>query len=163
MVGYRNEKYENFGNFSAILDDVVNYVPSRLTSIIIVLLFFKLQIIKKIFAYGKLHESPNAGYPISALGFCIDVKLGGDTSYFGKIKHKPSFSEGKEEISKDVTVELMTGGQENVSESVKETKKDKESTNDSDVSTNKTKSDLETDYAMINFPSFYRNVKNKYN
>lgn len=56
----------------------------------------------------------------------------------------------KEEISKDVTVELMTGGQENVSESVKETKKDKESTNDSDVSTNKTKSDLETDDSDCN-------------
>jgi len=101
MVGYRNERYEKFGKFSAILDDVVNYIPSRLTAIIIALLFFKLNIIKKIFSYGKKHESPNAGYPISALGFCVNVKLGGDTSYFGKIKHKPNFSEGKEEISKD--------------------------------------------------------------
>jgi adenosylcobinamide-phosphate synthase len=101
MVGYRNERYENFGKFSAILDDVVNYIPSRLTALIIAILFLKLSIIKKIFKYGKLHESPNAGYPISSLGFCIDVKLGGDTSYFGKIKHKPSFSEGKEEISKE--------------------------------------------------------------
>ena len=100
MVGYRNERYEKFGKFSAILDDVVNYIPSRLTAIIITLLFFKLHCIKKIFSYGKLHESPNAGYPISALGLCIGVKLGGDTSYFGKIKHKPHFSEGKEDISK---------------------------------------------------------------
>ena len=101
MVGYRNERYEKFGKFSAILDDVVNYIPSRLTAIIIALLFLKINIIKKICSYGKLHESPNAGYPISALGFSIGVQLGGDTSYFGKIKHKPHFSEGKVNISKE--------------------------------------------------------------
>lgn len=101
MVGYRNERYEKFGKFSAVLDDVVNYIPSRITAIIIALLFFKISIIKKVFRYGKLHESPNAGYPISALGFCVGVKLGGDTSYFGKIKQKPSFSEGNENISKE--------------------------------------------------------------
>ncbi len=101
MVGYRNERYEKFGKFSAILDDVVNYIPSRLTAIIIAILFGKINIIKKIFSYGKLHESPNAGYPISALGFSIGVKLGGDTSYFGKIKQKPHFCEGKVDISKD--------------------------------------------------------------
>jgi len=101
MVGYRNERYEKFGKFSAILDDVVNYIPARLTALIIVLLFLKINIIKKVFLYGKLHESPNAGYPISALGFCIGVKLGGDTSYFGKIKQKANYSEGSEDISKD--------------------------------------------------------------
>ena len=100
MVGYRNERYEKFGKFSAILDDVVNYIPARLTAIIIALLFWKINIIKKIFSYGKLHDSPNAGYPISALGFSIGVKLGGDTSYFGKIKQKANYSEGKENISK---------------------------------------------------------------
>mgnify|MGYP000164345116 CR=1 FL=1 len=101
MVGYRNERYEKFGKFSAILDDVVNYIPSRITAIIIALLFLKLKIIKKIFSYGKLHESPNAGYPISALGFSINVQLGGNTSYFGKIKEKANYSEGSEDISKE--------------------------------------------------------------
>jgi adenosylcobinamide-phosphate synthase len=100
MVGYRNERYEKFGKFSAILDDVVNYIPSRLTALIIALLFCRINIIRKIFSYGKLHESPNAGYPISALGFSIGVKLGGNTSYFGKIKEKANYSEGSENISK---------------------------------------------------------------
>lgn len=100
MVGYRNERYEKFGKFSAILDDVANYIPARLTALIIALLFLKINIIKKIFSYGKLHESPNAGYPISALGFSIGVKLGGNTSYFGKIKEKENYSEGNENISK---------------------------------------------------------------
>lgn len=101
MVGYRNERYENFGKVSAILDDVVNYIPARITAITIALLFWKIDIIKKIFSYGKLHESPNAGYPISAMGFCIGVKLGGDTSYFGKLKQKANYSEGKTTISKE--------------------------------------------------------------
>jgi len=100
MVGYRTARYENFGKFSAILDDIVNYIPSRLTALIIIVLFFKINLIKKVFSYGKLHESPNAGYPISAMGFCLGVKLGGNTSYFGKIKSKPKLSEGKSEISK---------------------------------------------------------------
>ena len=101
MVGYRNTRYEKFGKCSALLDDVVNYIPSRLTAILIILLFGKIDLFSKVFRYGKLHESPNAGYPISAMGFCVGVKLGGDTSYFGKIKHKPNFSEGKEDISKE--------------------------------------------------------------
>ena len=100
MVGYRNKKYERFGKFSAILDDIANYIPSRLTAVIIALLFLKINIIKKIYSYGKLHDSPNAGYPISALGFSIGVKLGGNTSYFGKIKEKANYSEGNENISK---------------------------------------------------------------
>ena len=103
MVGYRNERYEKFGKCSAILDDIVNYIPSRLTALFIALLFWKIKLLKKIFQNGKLHESPNAGYPISAMGYSIKVKLGGDTSYFGKIKQKASFGEGSGEIStKDI-------------------------------------------------------------
>lgn len=101
MVGYRNEKYEKFGKFSARLDDVANYIPARLTALIIVILFWKIEFIKKVFSFGRLHESPNAGYPISAMGFCTNTQLGGATSYFGKIKYKPYFSDGKSEISKD--------------------------------------------------------------
>jgi len=103
MVGYRNSKYENFGKISAKLDDILNYIPSRLTAIFIAVVFLNIKILKKVFSYGKLHESPNAGYPISALGLILKVKLGGDTSYFGKIKYKPYFSEGKKDIvQKDI-------------------------------------------------------------
>ena len=98
MVGYRNERYEKFGKFSAILDDVVNYIPSRITAILIGALFFSLSAIKYCWRFGKLHDSPNAGYPISAMGLSLGVKLGGDTKYFGKIKSKPYFSTGKDDI-----------------------------------------------------------------
>lgn len=98
MVGYRNDRYEKFGKFSAILDDFVNYIPSRITALLISILFFSLKAFRYCCKYGKLHNSPNAGYPISAIGFSIGVKLGGDTSYFGKVKKKPYFSEGSEII-----------------------------------------------------------------
>jgi adenosylcobinamide-phosphate synthase len=98
MVGYRNKKYERFGKFSAKLDDVLNFIPSRITACLIMILFFTC---KDFRTYAKLHNSPNAGYPISAMAIALDVKLGGDTSYFGKIKKKPFFGKGSDVISKE--------------------------------------------------------------
>jgi adenosylcobinamide-phosphate synthase len=98
MVGYRNEKYEKFGKFSARLDDVLNYIPARLTALIIAFLFFSKKAFLEFYKYGKKHESFNAGLPISALALCLNVKLGGPTSYFGKIKNKPYFGDGVEDI-----------------------------------------------------------------
>jgi len=100
MVGYRNEKYENFGKVSAILDDILNFIPSRITAILIMLVNFKKDIFS-FYSMGKKHESPNAGHPITAMGIALGVKLGGDTSYFGKIKKKPFFGVGNEIIKKE--------------------------------------------------------------
>jgi len=98
MVGYRNEKYEKFGKFSAILDDVLNYIPAKITAFLIALLFGSYKAFLDSFTYGKLHDSPNAGYPIAAMASILGVKLGGPTSYFGKVKDKPYFGVGREEI-----------------------------------------------------------------
>lgn len=98
MVGYRNAKYEKFGKFSARLDDVANYIPSRITALIIALLFYSKKAFLEFYKYGKKHESFNAGLPISAFALALNVKLGGPTSYFGKIKDKPFFGDGKEYI-----------------------------------------------------------------
>jgi len=105
MVGYRNERYEKFGKFAAKLDDVVNYIPARVTAVLIVLLKGRhLGLpLRKTWSQGSKHESLNAGYPISAMALSLGVKLGGDTSYFGKIKLKPFFGEGREIITqKDI-------------------------------------------------------------
>ncbi len=99
MVGYRNERYEKFGKVSARLDDVLNYLPSRITAIIILILFGKLGKLTQTWHYGALHESPNAGYPIAAMALSLDVSLGGSTPYFGKMKEKPYFGDGKGEIT----------------------------------------------------------------
>ncbi len=98
MVGYRNKQYEKFGKFSAKLDDVVNFIPSRVTAILIALLFKSKKALKNFYKQGKEHKSPNAGHPIAAMALAIDVKLGGDTSYFGKVEKKPFFGDGKKNI-----------------------------------------------------------------
>ncbi|RXJ70126.1 cobalamin biosynthesis protein CobD [Halarcobacter ebronensis] len=101
MVGYRNEKYENFGKVSAKLDDIANYIPARITALLIALLFLSKKAFLNFNRYGKKHESLNAGLPISAMALALDLKLGGPTSYFGIIKDKPYFGDGKKEITKE--------------------------------------------------------------
>lgn len=102
MVGYRTTKYEKFGKFSARLDDVVNFIPSRITAVLISVLFLSKKAFTNAFKkFGKLHESPNAGYPISAMAGVCNISLGGDTSYFGKVKKKPYFGDGRKIIEKE--------------------------------------------------------------
>ncbi len=100
MVGYRNKRYKNFGKVSAKLDDIVNFIPSRITAFLIAFLMLNSKAFNNIFKYGKLHESPNAGYPISAMAGVCNISLGGDTTYFGKVKNKPYFGDG----TKDITI-----------------------------------------------------------
>ena len=100
MVGYRNKRYENYGKAAAILDDIVNYIPARVTAVLIMLLSKQ----KDIFAFyqdGSKHDSPNAGHPITAMALACEIQLGGDTYYFGKLKNKPKFGDGREEINKE--------------------------------------------------------------
>ncbi len=109
MVGYRNKKYENFGKVAAILDDVLNYIPSRITAILIMILGKQ----KDIFSFyndGKKHDSPNAGHPITAMAIVLGVKLGGDTSYFGKIKKKAYFGKGRENITQNDVLKAINLG-----------------------------------------------------
>ncbi len=101
MVGYRNDRYEKFGKFSAKLDDIANYIPSRVTAVLIALFFGSKKAFKNFYKYGKKHDSPNAGHPISAMALVLNIKLGGPTSYFGKIKEKAYFGEGNETITKE--------------------------------------------------------------
>ena len=98
MVGYKNARYARFGTFSARLDDVANYLPARITAIMIALLFGSKKALG-FYAYGRHHDSPNAGHPISAMALAIGVKLGGDTRYFGSLKKKAFFGEGRDIIS----------------------------------------------------------------
>jgi len=108
MVGYRNEKYENFGKVSAILDDVVNYIPARITAFLIGLLFASKKALKEFNKYGSKHDSPNAGLPIAAMALSLDLKLGGSTSYFGKVKEKAFFGIGKESIENSDVLKTLS-------------------------------------------------------
>jgi adenosylcobinamide-phosphate synthase len=100
MVGYRNERYEKFGKVSARLDDAANLIPSRLTAMMIMLLG-RQRALLSFYAQGRKHSSPNAGHPITAMAMAAGVRLGGPTFYFGKLRPKAYFGQGKEEIEKE--------------------------------------------------------------
>jgi adenosylcobinamide-phosphate synthase len=100
MVGYKTPRYENFGWFSARLDDWANLIPARLTAVMIMLLYRNFDF-RKLHIFARGHKSPNAGYPISAAALCNGLKLGGSTPYHGQLVEKPWFGDGKEEITKE--------------------------------------------------------------
>lgn len=89
MVGYKNERYRDFGMLAARIDDLANYIPARLTALLMVLVTGRWSLIKFVAKYGKMHASPNSGYPESALAGVLGCRFGGPHSYFGEIVDKP--------------------------------------------------------------------------
>jgi adenosylcobinamide-phosphate synthase len=89
MVGYKNEHYWWFGKFAARLDDVLNFIPARLTALLIALVSLRKQSFSFIFRYGKQNASPNAGYPEAALAGALDCRFGGSNYYHGERVEKP--------------------------------------------------------------------------
>lgn len=89
MIGYRNERYRRFGCFAARLDDVANYIPARLTALLMVLASGRLSLLAFVGRYGNRHASPNSGYPEAALAGILDCRFGGPHRYFGEEVWKP--------------------------------------------------------------------------
>ena len=89
MIGYRNKRYRSFGCFAARLDDVANYIPARLTALLMVLVSGHPSLWKFVLRYGKEHASPNSGYPEAALAGILDCRFGGPHNYFGEEVWKP--------------------------------------------------------------------------
>ncbi|MGL1891324.1 MAG: adenosylcobinamide-phosphate synthase CbiB [Spirochaetaceae bacterium] len=95
MVGYKNDKYMDFGYFSAKFDDFVNYVPARISSIIIIFSSFLLGLdfklaFKTLIKDRRNHSSPNSGYAEAPVAGALGIQLGGKVSYFGVIHNKPT-------------------------------------------------------------------------
>ena len=93
MIGYHNERYKDFGCFAARLDDVANYLPARLTALLMVLVSGRISLIKFVWKYGDQHASPNSGYPEAALAGILDCRFGGPHNYFGQEVWKPFIGE----------------------------------------------------------------------
>lgn len=89
MIGYKNERYRQFGCFAARLDDIANYIPARLTALLMVLATGRLSLLAFVGKYGNQHASPNSGYPEAALAGILDCRFGGPHNYFGKEVWKP--------------------------------------------------------------------------
>lgn len=101
MLGYRSERYEWFGKFAARLDDVANFIPARLTALLMILVTGSRRGLQFIFQFGHKHKSPNAGYPEAALAGILDCRFGGPNVYHGKVVEKPYIGENDRMIEAD--------------------------------------------------------------
>jgi len=100
MIGYRTERYKDFGCWAAHIDDVANYIPARLTALLMILSSSPITLHPSPFTlhpspftfvrkYGRCHASPNSGYPEAALAAILDCRFGGPHYYFGQLFDKP--------------------------------------------------------------------------
>ena len=95
MIGYKTERYKDFGCFAARMDDVANYIPARLTALLMVLASGRLRLLKFVVKYGSRHASPNSGYPEAALAGILHCRFGGPHTYFGQLFDKPYIGENE--------------------------------------------------------------------
>ena len=105
MIGYKTERYKAFGCWAAHIDDVANYIPARLTALLMILPQALFTLNFKLFAfvrrYGRRHASPNSGYPEAALAGILDCRFGGPHFYFGELFEKPFIGEHERELTTD--------------------------------------------------------------
>ena len=93
MIAYHTERYLQFGCVAAHIDDVANYIPARLTAL---LMGGKFNFVRK---YARNHASPNSGYPEAALASILDCRFGGPHKYFGEVFYKPYIGENDRELT----------------------------------------------------------------
>lgn len=115
MVGYKNDKYINLGWASARLDDLANYIPARITAVLLVISSFILRLdykqsVKTIRHDARLHPSPNSGFPESAVAGALGIRLGGENVYHGVVSFRAYMGEYTRPMTKDdiqSTIKLM--------------------------------------------------------
>ena len=96
MIGYRTERYRDFGCWAAHIDDIANYIPARLTALLMILpqlLTLNFKLFNFVRRYGRCHASPNSGYPEAALAGILNCRFGGPHYYFGQLFDKPFIGE----------------------------------------------------------------------
>jgi adenosylcobinamide-phosphate synthase len=102
MIGYKTERYRDFGCWAAHIDDVANYIPARLTAFLMILpgLFtLNSSLFTFVRKYGRYHTSPNSGYPEAALAGILNCRFGGPHYYFGQLFDKPYIGENERELT----------------------------------------------------------------
>ena len=105
MIGYKTERYKDFGCWAAHIDDIANYIPARLTALLMVLphamVSGQWSMITFVRHYGRHHASPNSGYPEAALAGILNCRFGGPHYYFGELFDKPFIGENERELTTD--------------------------------------------------------------
>lgn len=111
MIGYRTPRHEEFGWAAARLDDILNWIPARLTALLFVIIGNTWAALPTIIKDARLHRSPNAGWPEAALAATLGVALAGPRSYAGELKTFPYVNaDGKRELGPseiDASVQLL--------------------------------------------------------
>jgi len=93
MIGYKTERYKDFGCWAAHIDDIANYIPARLTALLMVVAVGKPQLATFVWKNGRNHASPNSGWPEAALAGILNCRFGGPHYYFGQLFDKPYIGE----------------------------------------------------------------------
>ena len=102
MWGYKNTRYYHFGFAAARLDDILNWIPARLTALSYLLLGDSHKSWSCYRQQSRLCESPNAGVVMSAGAGCLNVKLGGAAIYHGQLKNKPTLGTERIATNQDI-------------------------------------------------------------
>jgi len=89
MIGYRNEKYADFGWAAARFDDVLNFLPARITALMILIVTWRFDVLEPIVRDAPQHRSPNAGWPEAAAAHSLNIALSGPRHYDGKLTDDP--------------------------------------------------------------------------
>ena len=89
MIGYKTDRYRDFGCWAAHIDDIANYIPARLTALLMVVVAGKPRLTVFVWRNGRNHASPNSGYPEAALAGILNCRFGGPHYYFGQLFDKP--------------------------------------------------------------------------
>lgn len=111
MIGYKNERYFFFGKFAARLDDVANFIPARLTAILVTVAAYCLRLnardaLRATWRDARLQPSPNSGYPEAAFAGALGIRLGGLNFYAGKSSQKAYLGETRRPLSLDIFPEV---------------------------------------------------------
>lgn len=108
MIGYKNDRYQNFGCWAARIDDIANYIPARLTALLMIIASGKMNLFSFVKEYANRHLSPNSGYPEAALAGILNCRFGGTHTYAGKIVEKPYIGKYDRNLdSKDMETAIL--------------------------------------------------------
>ncbi len=106
MVGYKSEKYMFYGKASAKTDDLLNFIPARIGSVIMLLAGINLNLKGGVTSFKRdrlKHDSPNAAHSESVMAGLLDIQLGGSSVYKGVLKEKPTLGSGLDLIDEGKT------------------------------------------------------------
>ena len=115
MIVYKTDRYRDFGCWAAHIDDIANYIPARLTAILMLLAGIFIPLLSRrgadrrgglstlrfVRKYARNHASPNSGYPESALAAILDCRFGGPHYYFGQLFDKPYIGTNNRPLTTD--------------------------------------------------------------